>query len=212
VVFDGVRDDVLAEIRERIVEQFADEVAVENVNAIEARKDSPGASISCLAFNSGVAAACPARHPPSAFPTKWVCGVSSICMMPHAFASVRPTGMVATVDAGTGPRCLRDKEDAVLDTLRLTPELKARHEIEAPGESFLASMGIYVFNRDLVRELLDNPLPDFGKHIIPNAIKNHPVYSYVYQGYWEDVGTNPLVLRGEPGSRHRTDRASISST
>jgi glucose-1-phosphate adenylyltransferase len=83
----------------------------------------------------------------------------------------------------------KPKEDAVLDTLKLTPELKARHEVAAPGDSFLASMGIYVFNRDLVRELLDNPLPDFGKHIIPNAIKQHPVYSYVYQGYWEDIGT-----------------------
>jgi glucose-1-phosphate adenylyltransferase len=67
--------------------------------------------------------------------------------------------------------------------------LQTKLEIERKGESFLASMGIYVFNRDLIRELLDNPLPDFGKHIIPNAIKNHPVYSYVYQGYWEDIGT-----------------------
>ncbi len=83
----------------------------------------------------------------------------------------------------------KPKEDAVLDALKLAPELKAKLEVETPGESFLASMGIYVFNRDLIRELLDNPLPDFGKHIIPNAIKNHPVFSYVYQGYWEDVGT-----------------------
>jgi glucose-1-phosphate adenylyltransferase len=83
----------------------------------------------------------------------------------------------------------KPKEDALLDSLRLTPELKAKHEVEMPGESFLASMGIYVFNRELIRELLDNPLSDFGKHIIPNAIQNHPVFSYVYQGYWEDVGT-----------------------
>jgi len=50
-------------------------------------------------------------------------------------------------------------------------------------------MGIYVFNRDLIRDLLDNPLSDFGKHIIPHAINSHSVYSYVYQGYWEDIGT-----------------------
>jgi glucose-1-phosphate adenylyltransferase len=83
----------------------------------------------------------------------------------------------------------KPKEDAALDSLKLTPELKARFEIKNDGDSFLASMGIYVFNRDLIRELLDNPLSDFGKHIIPNAINNHPVYSYVYQGYWEDIGT-----------------------
>jgi glucose-1-phosphate adenylyltransferase len=83
----------------------------------------------------------------------------------------------------------KPKEDAVLDKLRLTPELKTKLEVEATDDSFLASMGIYVFNRDLVRELLDNPLSDFGKHIIPNAINNHPVFSYVFQGYWEDLGT-----------------------
>src|SRR6202044_633199 len=38
-------------------------------------------------------------------------------------------------------------------------------------------------------ELLDNPLSDFGKHIIPHAIKSRRVFSYVYQGYWEDIGT-----------------------
>jgi glucose-1-phosphate adenylyltransferase len=83
----------------------------------------------------------------------------------------------------------KPKEDAVLDKLRLTPELKTKLEVSTPDDSFLASMGIYVFNRDLVRELLDNPLSDFGKHIIPNAIKTHPVFSYVFQGYWEDLGT-----------------------
>ena len=50
-------------------------------------------------------------------------------------------------------------------------------------------MGIYVFNRDVICELLDNPLSDFGKHIIPHAINTHRVYSYVFQGYWEDIGT-----------------------
>ena len=83
----------------------------------------------------------------------------------------------------------KPKEDALLDSLKLTPELKTKHDVKTKGDSFLASMGIYVFNRDLIRELLDNPLSDFGKHIIPNAINNHAVYSYVYQGYWEDIGT-----------------------
>jgi glucose-1-phosphate adenylyltransferase len=64
-------------------------------------------------------------------------------------------------------------------------------------------MGIYVFNRKLIRELLDNPLSDFGKHIIPHAINTHRVFSYVYQGYWEDIGTIRF-LRGEPRPRHRT--------
>ena len=83
----------------------------------------------------------------------------------------------------------KPKEDAMLDSLKLTPELQAKLKIEGKGESFLASMGIYVFNRDLIRELLDNPLSDFGKHIIPHAINTQPVFSYVFQGYWADIGT-----------------------
>ena len=83
----------------------------------------------------------------------------------------------------------KPKEDALLDSLKLTPEMQAKLEIKNPNESLLASMGIYVFNRKLICELLDNPLTDFGNHIIPSAIQTHRVCSYVFQGYWEDVGT-----------------------
>ncbi len=83
----------------------------------------------------------------------------------------------------------KPKEDAVLDTLKIAPEMNAALAIPGGRESYLASMGIYVFNRQVIAELLDNPLSDFGKHIIPHAINTHRVFSYVYQGYWEDIGT-----------------------
>lgn len=83
----------------------------------------------------------------------------------------------------------KPKEDAVLDTLRLPPDWYERLGIVGEEEYFLASMGIYVFNRDVLLKLLDNTHTDFGKHIIPGAIKTHRVYSYVFQGYWEDIGT-----------------------
>ena len=55
---------------------------------------------------------------------------------------------------------------------------------------FLASMGIYVFKTNVLNELLNtNPHPDFGKHIIPEAINTHRVCSYDFDGYWEDIGT-----------------------
>ncbi len=51
-------------------------------------------------------------------------------------------------------------------------------------------MGIYVFNRQvLVDSLLESEEADFGKHVIPMAIKQHRVHSYIFQGYWEDIGT-----------------------
>ena len=67
--------------------------------------------------------------------------------------------------------------------------MRSRLQIKGDGETFLASMGIYVFNRDLIRGLLDNPLSNFGRHIIPRAIHTHRVFSYMFQGYWEDIGT-----------------------
>jgi len=83
----------------------------------------------------------------------------------------------------------KPKEDAIINPLKLTDDMKANLGIHNSGESFLASMGIYVFNRNVIAELLDNPLSDFGKHIIPHAITTRRVFSYVYQGYWEDIGT-----------------------
>jgi glucose-1-phosphate adenylyltransferase len=62
-------------------------------------------------------------------------------------------------------------------------------EMKAEGRDYLASMGIYIFNRDLLVKLMDNPdTNDFGKEIIPQAIENHKTLSYQYEGYWEDIG------------------------
>lgn len=62
-------------------------------------------------------------------------------------------------------------------------------EMKAKGRDYLASMGIYIFNRDLLVKLMDNPdTNDFGKEIIPQAIVNHKTLSYQYEGYWEDIG------------------------
>ncbi len=83
----------------------------------------------------------------------------------------------------------KPSDPAVQDTLRLDPAWFPRLDIQGGGDLFLASMGIYVFNRDVIFKLLENELTDFGKHIIPQAIKDLKVYSFVFQGYWEDIGT-----------------------
>ena len=62
-------------------------------------------------------------------------------------------------------------------------------EMKNEGRHYLASMGIYIFNRDLLVELMGNPdTKDFGKEIIPQAIGKHKVLSYQYEGYWTDIG------------------------
>ena len=55
---------------------------------------------------------------------------------------------------------------------------------------YLASMGVYVFNKGtLVRLLTSDKGDDFGKHIIPNSIRELNVKAYKFNGYWEDIGT-----------------------
>ncbi|GGD17624.1 glucose-1-phosphate adenylyltransferase [Hyunsoonleella pacifica] len=62
-------------------------------------------------------------------------------------------------------------------------------DMKSQGRNYLASMGIYIFNRDLLTKLMENPdTNDFGKEIIPNAIEKHKTLSYQYEGYWTDIG------------------------
>jgi glucose-1-phosphate adenylyltransferase len=73
-------------------------------------------------------------------------------------------------------------------------------EMAAQGRYYLASMGIYIFNRKTLYELLQgNDYPDFGKEIIPKAINTHRVASYQYEGYWEDIGTIPSFFEANLG-------------
>ena len=63
-------------------------------------------------------------------------------------------------------------------------------DMKGQGRNYLASMGIYIFNRDLLVELMENPSTnDFGKEIIPQSIDSHKTLSFQYEGYWTDIGT-----------------------
>ena len=61
---------------------------------------------------------------------------------------------------------------------------------DSPERPYLGSMGIYMFNTDVLVDLLSSHnFEDFGKHLIPYAIDNHRVYGFDFEGYWEDIGT-----------------------
>ena len=71
-----------------------------------------------------------------------------------------------------------------------TPALDALRAPMCDDERYLASMGIYIFNAETLKEILcSNDDPDFGKNIIPAAIKEKKVYSHIFEGYWKDIGT-----------------------
>jgi glucose-1-phosphate adenylyltransferase len=73
-------------------------------------------------------------------------------------------------------------------------------EMAAEGRVYLASMGIYIFNRQTLYELLQgNDRPDFGKDIIPQSIQSHKMISYQYEGYWTDIGTIPSFFEANIG-------------
>jgi glucose-1-phosphate adenylyltransferase len=75
-------------------------------------------------------------------------------------------------------------------------------EMRNKGKVYLASMGIYIFNRQLLFDLLQNEFKeatDFGKEIIPQSISKYKVASYQYEGYWEDIGNIPAFFHANIG-------------
>ncbi|MHA7057458.1 glucose-1-phosphate adenylyltransferase [Aquimarina sp. M1] len=71
-------------------------------------------------------------------------------------------------------------------------ESEVSEEMKNEKREYLASMGIYIFNRQLLVDLLSDPSRiDFGKEIIPQSIDSHKVLAYQYEGYWTDIGTIP---------------------
>lgn len=64
------------------------------------------------------------------------------------------------------------------------------HASRDKGRHYLGSMGIYLFKRDVLLDLLSHdPREDFGKHLIPTQVERGSSAAYVHDGYWEDIGT-----------------------
>jgi len=84
----------------------------------------------------------------------------------------------------------KPKDAAILSELKLGADLLSSIGAGPEEELFQASMGIYIFNRDVLVECLANhQMFDFGKHIIPHAITERQVSGFIFNGYWEDIGT-----------------------
>ena len=84
----------------------------------------------------------------------------------------------------------KPQTEAELQRLRVDPEVFTARGIEPHAREYIASMGIYIFNREVLQEVLqDASNVDFGKDIIPKSIQTRPVSAYFFDGYWEDIGT-----------------------
>ncbi|WP_299311579.1 glucose-1-phosphate adenylyltransferase [uncultured Aquimarina sp.] len=93
---------------------------------------------------------------------------------------------------------LKTDEDSFISSFTEKPstdklpgwESEVSDEMKSQNRHYLASMGIYIFNRQLLVDLLSDPSRiDFGKEIIPQSIDTHKVLAYQYEGYWTDIGT-----------------------
>ncbi|MEO9592084.1 glucose-1-phosphate adenylyltransferase [Rhodopirellula bahusiensis] len=74
--------------------------------------------------------------------------------------------------------------------VRMEPSWIDARGIESQGRDLLASMGLYIFDKDLMVDMLENSLhSDFGKEVFPEAINTHKVQLHLFDGYWEDIGT-----------------------
>jgi glucose-1-phosphate adenylyltransferase len=104
-----------------------------------------------------------------------------------------------TREAASGLGILKvDKNRRITEFLEKPGSVKDISDFKTPTElrvdqgqedSYLGSMGIYVFNAKAMEECLANDLTDFGKEIIPSTIDNYKVNGYLFDGYWEDIGT-----------------------
>ncbi|MDX2175424.1 MAG: glucose-1-phosphate adenylyltransferase [Candidatus Sumerlaeia bacterium] len=85
----------------------------------------------------------------------------------------------------------KPKSDEARAGFEAPKTLLDRYGLRLPlGDTFLASMGVYLFNRSTLDWWLrETKCTDFGKEIIPSAIKQNRISSYVFSGYWEDIGT-----------------------
>jgi glucose-1-phosphate adenylyltransferase len=121
----------------------------------------------------------------------------TVSVTPCDEAAASDFGLLRTDESG---RIIEFKEKPQADELqsmRVDTSKLGLSEAEAVGRPFLASMGIYVFKYDRLEQLLaDDPNGvDFGREIIPSAIRSGNVQGYLFDGYWEDIGTISAFYR-----------------
>jgi glucose-1-phosphate adenylyltransferase len=84
----------------------------------------------------------------------------------------------------------KPRDPAEIDRLAVPPETFREFGIDPAGRTHLASMGIYLFNLDVLDEVLRaGGHKDFGREVIPSTLVRGDVHGYVFDGYWEDIGT-----------------------
>jgi len=114
----------------------------------------------------------------------------TIAAIPFPISKVEGLGLMRVSDDLTITEFVeKPKDPAIIRGLAISSALEARLQEKSSEPHCLASMGIYVFSRDVLARALDNSMKDFGKEVIPSLLGKAKLCSYIFEGYWEDIGT-----------------------
>jgi glucose-1-phosphate adenylyltransferase len=113
----------------------------------------------------------------------------TIAAIPFPVSKVEGLGLMRVADDLTISEFVeKPKDPAIINGLTISPALEKKLN-PSSEKRCLASMGIYVFSREVLRKALDNNMKDFGKEVIPALLGKSKLCSYIFEGYWEDIGT-----------------------
>lgn len=115
----------------------------------------------------------------------------TVSVIPCAPEAAEEFGLLKTDSEGRITEFKEKPKGEALEAMRVETTTLGLSADEAAARPFLASMGIYVFKYDLLEQLLaqDPAALDFGRNIIPAAIDCCKVQAFLFDGYWEDIGT-----------------------
>jgi glucose-1-phosphate adenylyltransferase len=115
----------------------------------------------------------------------------TVSVIPCEAGPASEFGLLKTDETGRIVEFKEKPKGDDLNSMRVDTTTLGLDANEAQRRPFLASMGIYVFKYAQLEQLLaeDPSWIDFGKHVIPAAIKSRKVQAYMFDGYWEDIGT-----------------------
>lgn len=115
----------------------------------------------------------------------------TISCLPVDEQAARGFGIMRMDDSGRVTDFVeKPKTEEQLAGIRTDPAWMEARGVQSKGRDYLASMGIYVFNRKVLHDvLLSNEHADFGKEVFPDTIRSRHVQVHMFDGYWEDIGT-----------------------
>ena len=115
----------------------------------------------------------------------------TIASIPVSRSAAHALGIMRCDDSGRVVGFLeKPKTKEEIDMVAMTPEWIDAQGIPSKGRDCLASMGLYIFNKELLFDVLNKTnYSDFGKEVFPAAIRSRKVQIHLFDDYWEDIGT-----------------------